>query len=72
MIGLVVGNVRRMDKIVIKRTLKDFKDRENPWKNRSYEERLIAMAVICGTNQNNGSVEPGFSRVYRITRRGDR
>jgi hypothetical protein len=61
-----------MEKTVTKRSLKDFRHRENPWKDRSYEDRLVAMAVICGTTQNDGSTQPGLSRVHRITRRGAR
>lgn len=61
-----------MEKSVTKRTLKDFRERETPWKNRSYQERLNAMAVICGTTQNDGSAQSEFPRVYRIYRRGAR
>jgi len=57
-----------MEKTVIKRTLREFRDRENPWKDRTYQERLRAMAVICGTQQAHGRAESGFSRLYRITR----
>ena len=32
-----------MEKTVTKRSLKDFRDRENPWRVRSHEEHLIAM-----------------------------
>jgi hypothetical protein len=60
-----------MEKSVIKRSLKDFRGRENPWKNRNYTERLSAMAVICQTNQKDGPAQSGFPRVYRITRSGE-
>ena len=60
-----------MDKIVTKRTLAGFRKRENPWKNRSYEERWAAMLVICGTNYNDGDPKPEFPRVYRAYRRGE-
>lgn len=56
-----------MEKVVVSRTLGEFGQRENPWKHRSYEERLIAMAVICGTTQQYN--QP-FSRVWRIRHKG--
>ncbi|WAC20153.1 hypothetical protein OVA24_02015 [Luteolibacter sp. SL250] len=58
-----------MEKVFAKRSLKDFRDRENPWKNRSPLERLQAMAVICQTHGQNGSAQSGFPRVYKITRK---
>jgi hypothetical protein len=58
-----------MEKVAVKRSLRDFRNRENPWKNRSHIERLHAMAVICGTDEKHGQAEPGFPRVYRITRK---
>ncbi len=61
-----------MEKIVTKRSLKEFRDRESPWKNRSYSERLNAMVVICQTHQKDGPTESGFSRIYKITRNGGR
>jgi hypothetical protein len=61
-----------MEKIVIKRSLKDFCNRESPWKNRSYSERFNAMAVICQTHQKDGPTESEFSRVYKITRNRER
>ncbi len=57
-----------MEKVVVRRNLQDFRNRENPWKDRSYLERLSAMAVICQTNEKHGQPESGFPRVYRITR----
>jgi hypothetical protein len=60
-----------MEKIVTQRSLKNFRERENPWKNRSYEERFIATAVISGTTQQHGTPEPGFSRIHRVFRRGE-
>jgi hypothetical protein len=61
-----------MEKTLTQRSLKDFRERENPWKNRSHEERLMAMAVICGNTQNDGQAEPRFPRIYRVFRRGER
>lgn len=55
-----------MEKVVSKRTLQDFRERENPWKDRSPQERLAAMMVICQTHANHGNTERGFPRVYRI------
>ena len=57
-----------MEKIVWIRNLREFRDRESPWKDRSYEERLAAMAVICGTEQNDERTVQGFPRNHRITR----
>ncbi len=64
-------NAIPMEKSVTIRALKDFREKENPWKHRSYEERLIAMAVICGTTQKDGQAELGFPRFYRAFRRGE-
>jgi hypothetical protein len=58
-----------MEKVVQKRSLKDFRDRESPWKSRSYLERLCALTEICKTQHNDGTIESGFPRVYRITRK---
>ncbi len=60
---------RRMEKVIIKRNLAEFRERENPWKNKPHAERLSAMLVICGTHEQDGKVEPGFSRVHRIARK---
>jgi len=57
-----------MEKIVRKRSLREFRDRESPWKDRSYQERLAAMVVICGTEQTDERTEQGFPRIHRITR----
>jgi len=57
-----------MEKIVVKRTLRDFSTRGNPWKNRSHEDRLAAMLEICQTQQSDGTTEPAFPRVFRISR----
>ena len=54
-----------MEKIVVKRSLKDFRERENPWKNRSHEERFIATAMISGTTQQLEETEPPFARIYQ-------
>ena len=40
-----------MEKTITKRTLKDFRNRENPWVNRSYAERLSAVTEISQTNR---------------------
>jgi len=58
-----------MEKVINKRTLQDFRNRENPWKNRTPLERLAAMADICKPKLSHGSAERGFPRVYRITRK---
>jgi hypothetical protein len=58
-----------MEKIVKKRSLADFRDRANPWRISSYEQRLAAMAEICEPNQQHGANQSGFPRVYRITRK---
>ena len=57
-----------MEKVVKKGTLEVFRNRENPWRNASHQERLAAMAQICEPNQKHGDTKPGFPRVYRITR----
>lgn len=64
-----------MEKHFAKRSLAEFRaerDRAQPWKERFYEERLIAMAVICGTQETYGQDQSRFSRVYQITRRKQR
>jgi hypothetical protein len=59
-----------VEKVVVKRSLKDFRNKENPWKSRTPLERLEAMAVICQTQQSdNDQSQSGLSRVYRITRK---
>ena len=58
-----------MEKVVKKGSLTGFRNRENPWRNASYLERLAAMVEICEPNQKHGDTKPGFPRVYRITRK---
>jgi len=57
-----------MEKVVKKSSLANFRNRENPWRNVSYLERLAAMVEICEPNQKHGDTKPRFPRVYRITR----
>lgn len=60
-----------MERRVVKQSLSEFRAHrksDNPWKHRSYEERLIGMAVICGTHETHGQDQSRLSRVYRITR----
>lgn len=59
----------KIEAVIRKRTLNQFKDKENPWKHRSFEERLNAMAVICGTQDDDGKAQQRFSRVYSIVRK---
>ena len=58
-----------MEKVVKKGSLTGLRNRENPWQNASYLERLAAMTQICEPNQKNGDTERGFSRIYKITRK---
>jgi hypothetical protein len=57
-----------MEKVIKTRSLEEFRKRENPWKNRSYQERLKAMTDICMTEHNHHGTESGFPRVYRVFR----
>jgi len=58
-----------MEKTVTKRKLKEFRDRENPWQHRSHIERLCALTEICFTQNHDAATQPGFPRVYQITRK---
>ena len=57
-----------MEKIVTKRSLKEFREKENPWKYKSFEERMIAMREICEGSIDDQNDKQGFPRVYKITR----
>jgi hypothetical protein len=61
-----------MEKVFAKHSLKDFRQRESPWKNRSYGERIAAMTEICETGKKDGITESGFPLVYRIARGKER
>ena len=54
----------KIEHAVKKSDLRQFRNKENTWKNRSYQDRLDAMAVICGTSDKDGETQSGFSRVY--------
>lgn len=58
-----------MEKVVTKRSLRDFRQRDNPWKDRGPLERLAAMLLICQTHATHGEAERGFPHVYRIVRK---
>jgi len=57
-----------MEKIVTKRSLGKFRERDSPWKESSHSERLEAMTEICHPQNDERATEQGFPRVYRITR----
>ncbi len=56
------------EKVVQKSSLKEFRNRENPWINSSPAERLNAMAIICQTAQTDENSKRRFPRLYKITR----
>ena len=58
-----------MEKILQKKTLQEFSQKKSPWLNKSYSERLSAMAEICGTTAKHGKVERGLYRVYTTPRK---
>lgn len=62
--------LRSMEKTVIMRVLKNFRLRENPWKHRTYEQRLITMAAIYRTTQKEGQTGPRFPRIHLVFGRG--
>jgi len=49
-----------MEIVVKKGSLANFRNRENPWKNASYLERLGAMVEICEPNQNMETLNQDF------------
>jgi hypothetical protein len=59
----------KIEHTVKKSDLRQFRNKENTWKNRSYQDRLDAMAVICGTSDKDGETQSGFSRFYSVTRK---
>ena len=61
-----------MEKEVAKRKLASFRDRPNPWKDKTPLERLAAVTEISQAAERNDHAKQGFPRVYRITREGKR
>jgi len=58
-----------MEKAIRRKKLHEMGHKSENWKNRSYTERLDAMAVICQTDDKDGGTEFSFSRVYSVARR---
>lgn len=53
-----------MEKVIQKRSLREFSSRNRGWSERSYTERLDAMALICTTRSKDGKVERRLSGIH--------
>ncbi|RYD18590.1 MAG: hypothetical protein EOP88_22065 [Verrucomicrobiaceae bacterium] len=60
-----------MERIANRKPLEDLKENENPWKHHSPAERFLATAVISGTTQIEGQLDPPFPKVYRVFKRAE-
>jgi hypothetical protein len=57
-----------VEKHLEKRSLREFRSRENPWIHASYIERLRGLTQIVFSENDHESAPSGFPRFHRIAR----